>query len=86
MKIKTFSFEDNILFIYDKNIDKNLVYKYGESCYIKKIEKIDNMINDFINNNEKNIEIIDIKINSIVKGNNPPTSILIYTMIYKECE
>lgn len=78
MKIKTFSFEDNILFVYDNH--------YGEHKYIKYIERIDNMINDFINNNEKNIEIIDIKINTIVKGNNPPTSILIYTLIYKEVE
>jgi hypothetical protein len=44
------------------------------------------MINDFINSNGKNIEIIDIKISSITKGNNPPTSILVYTIIYKECE
>lgn len=76
MKIKTFTFEDNYIFSFDD--------RYGKYRYISNTEIIDNMINDFINSNEKNIEIIDIKINSITKGNNPPTSILIYTLIYKE--
>jgi hypothetical protein len=80
MKIKTFAFEDNYTFSYDS--------KYGKHCYISNVKRIDDMINDFINSNEKDIEIIDIKINSIIVGNNPPiktpTSILIYTLIYKE--
>lgn len=50
LKIKTFTFEDNCVFKY----------------------------------NRENVEIVDIKVNSIVKGNNPPTSILVYTIIYKE--
>lgn len=85
MKIKTFTFEDNSIFSYNKNyeIEQNLRKQRGEFYYIKSIDKIDNTINEFINNN-KNIEIIDIKINKITKGNNPPTNILIYTLIYKE--
>lgn len=85
MKIKTFTFEDNSIFSYNKNyeIEQNLRKQRGEFYYIKSIDKIDNTINEFINNN-KNIEIIDIKINKITKGNNPPTNILIYTLIYNE--
>jgi hypothetical protein len=84
MKIKTFSFEDNSIFKYNGEYErKNLVWNTnGEYYYTKNIELIDKTINDFINNDK--INIIDVKINSIVKGNNPPTSILIYTIIYKE--
>ena len=77
LKIKTFTFEDNDIFKYNEN-------HYGEQKYISNTNEIDYHINEFLN--DKNINIIDIKINSIVKGNNPPTSILIYTIIYTELE
>lgn len=84
MKIKTFSFEDNSIFKYNRRYEEEEGYRKarGEYYYTKNIELIDKTINDFINNDK--INIIDVKINSIVKGNNPPTSILIYTIIYKE--
>ena len=82
MKIKTFTFEDNTILEYDIN-DTDI--ENGEWYYKSNVDKIDKIINMFLKDNE-NIEIVDIKINSIVKGNNPPTSILIYTIIYKENE
>lgn len=84
MKIKTFTFEDNSVFKYNKNYENEQEFRKinGEYYYTKNLDRIDYMINNFIE--EKNIEIIDIKVNSITKGNNPPTSILIYTLIYKE--
>lgn len=83
MKIKTFSFEDNSVFRYNKDYTEEWCSKsIGEYSYISNVSLIDETINNFINNS--NIEIIDIKINNIIKGNNPPTSILIYTIIYKE--
>lgn len=82
MKIKTFTFEDNSIFKYNKNFDNEDRKSNGEYYYIKEIDKIDYTINEFINSN--NIEVVDIKVNNIVKGNNPPTSILVYTIIYKE--
>lgn len=86
MKIKTFSFEDNSIFRYNNNYGEEMDFRKpkGEYYYIKNIKLIDETINNFINNN--NIEVIDIKTNSIVKGNNPPTSILVYTIMYKESE
>lgn len=86
MKIKTFSFEDNSIFKYNKNYEEEVDFRKaeGEYYYINNIKLIDETINDFINNS--NIEVIDIKINNIVKGNNPPTSILVYTLMYKEGE
>ena len=84
MKIKTFSFEDNSIFKYNRFYEEEQNYRkaQGEYYYIKNIELIDKTINDFINKNK--IEIIDIKINEIIKGNNPPTCILVYTILYKE--
>lgn len=84
MNIKTFSFEDNSIFEYNRDYEKEKNYRKaeGEYYYIKNVELIDKTINDFINKNK--IEIIDIKINEIIKGNNPPTSILVYTILYKE--
>ena len=82
IKVKTFTFEDNAIFKYDvygTDIEK------GEWLYKPYIDKIDDTINKFLEENEF-IEIVDIKINSIVKGNNPPTSILIYTILYRECK
>lgn len=82
MKIKTFTFEDNAILKYD--LDNTNIAK-GEWLYKPYVDKIDKIINMFLKDNE-NIEIVDIKISVIVKGNNPPTSILIYTIIYKESE
>ena len=84
MKTKTFSFEDNSIFKYNRKHEEEEYYRQprGEYYYIKNIDLIDKAINDFINSN--NIEVIDIKVNTIVRGNNPPTSILIYTIVYKE--
>lgn len=86
MKIKTFTFEDNVIFKYNKNYDEEQFVRAfsGEYYYKKDTDKIDSTINYFLSTN--NIEIIDIKISSITKGNNPPTSILVYTIIYKEVE
>ena len=78
MKIKTFTFEDNRIFRYNDSHN----HCEGEFYYISMVDKINNQINNFISNN--NIEVVDIKINNIVRGNNPPTSILIYTIVYKE--
>ena len=71
MKIKTFTFEDNSLFKFNKNYT-------NEEHYIKDTTKIDTTINEFI----KGVEVVDIKVSTIIKGNNPPTSILVYTIIY----
>lgn len=81
LKIKTFTFEDNCVFKYNENENTRDTheYYYKEKSYI-----IDDKINTFLKYN--NIEIVDIKVNSITKGNNPPTSILIYTIIYKELD
>ena len=86
LKVKTFTFEDNSLLEYNRNYASETYYRKerGEYYYRSDTDKIDYNINEFLNN--KNINIIDIKINSIVKGNNPPTSILIYTIIYNELE
>lgn len=85
MKIKTFTFEDNTILKYNRNYDKEQFERAynGEYYYIKNIKLIDNTINNFLENYNVS-EIIDIKINRITKGNNPPTSILIYTIVYKE--
>ena len=82
IKIKTFTFEDNAIFKYDLNATD---IGKGEWFYKPDVNKIDDMINKFLEENEF-IEIVDVKINSIVKGNNPPTSILIYTILYRECK
>ena len=82
MKIKTFTFEDNAILKYELN---NTNIAKGEWLYKPYVDKIDKIINMFLKDN-KNIEIIDIKINSIVKGNNPHTTILVYTILYKESE
>lgn len=82
MKIKTFTFEDSSIFKHNKDLGVESRRHNGEFYYIKDIAKIDYTINEFINSN--NIEVVDIKVNNIVKGNNPPTSILVYTIIYKE--
>ena len=86
LKDKTFTFEDDSVFEYNRNYESETYYRKerGEYYYRSDTDKIDYKINEFLNN--KNINIIDIKINSIVKGNNPPTSILIYTIIYNELE
>lgn len=86
LKVKTFTFEDNSVFEYNRNYESEIYYRKqrGEYYYRSDTDKIDYNINEFLNN--KNINIIDIKINSIVKGNNPSTSILIYTIIYNELE
>lgn len=84
MKIKTFTFEDNSLFKFNKDYENEQIFRksWGEYFYIKDITKIDTIINEFI----KGVEVVDIKVSTIVKGNNPPTSILVYTIIYKEVE
>ena len=82
LKIKTFTFEDNSIFTYNRNYEENDRRYLGEYYYFQDTDKIDSKLNTFLNDN--NVEIVDIKINSITKGNNPPTSILIYTIIYKE--
>ena len=86
LKVKTFTFEDDSVFEYNRNYESEIYYRKqrGEYYYRSDTDKIDYNINEFLNN--KNINIIDIKINSIVKGNNPPTSILIYTIIYNALE
>lgn len=79
-------YEREDVFEYNRNYESETYYRKqrGEYYYRSNTDKIDYNINEFLNN--KNINIIDIKINSIVKGNNPPTSILIYTIIYNELE
>ena len=90
MKIKTFTFEDASIFKYNQMFNErdfnpyDYPFNIGEFYYISHSYIIDSTINKFIE--ENNIEVIDIKINSIVRGNNPPTSILIYTIYYKENE
>lgn len=82
LKIKTFTYEDNFIFNYNRQYENDDAINYGAYYYNKKLHLIDDDINTFLKDN--NVEIVDIKINSIVKGNNPPTSILIYTIIYKD--
>lgn len=82
LKIKTFTYEDNFIFKYNKQYENEETRNNGAYYYNKKLYLIDDDINTFLKYN--NVEIVDIKINSIVKGNNPPTSILIYTIIYKD--
>lgn len=90
MKIKTFTFEDNSIFKYNKMFNRSdfkpseYDFRLGEYYYFSHSYIIDDTINRFIE--ENNIEVIDIKINNIVRGNNPPTSILVYTIYYKEGE
>ena len=82
MKIKTFTFEDNSLFKFNNNYENEQLFRkdFGEYYFIKDTTKIDTTINEFI----KGVEVVDIKVSTMVKGNNPPTSILVYTIIYKE--
>ena len=84
MKIKTFTFEDNSLFTFNKNYENEQHFRkdFGEYYFIRDNTKIDTIINGFI----KGVEVVDIKVNTMTKGNNPPTSILVYTIIYKEVE
>ena len=84
LKIKTFTFEDNCVFNYNRRYENENTRGCHEYYYTEKSYIIDDAINMFLKYN--NIEIVDIKINNIVKGNNPPTSILIYTIVYKELD
>jgi hypothetical protein len=90
MKIKTFTFEDNSILKYNKMFNRRdfepseYDFNIGEYYYFSHSYIIDDTINRFIE--ENNIEVIDIRINNIVRGNNPPTSILVYTIYYKEGE
>lgn len=90
MKIKTFTFEDSSILKYNKMFNRRdfdpseHLFNIGEYYYFSRSEIIDNTINNFTTQN--NIKILDIKINSIVRGNNPPTSVLIYTIYYEEVE
>lgn len=77
LKVKTFTFEDDSIFKYNRRYEEENMVEY----YYKDVDKIDETINNFILDN--NLDVVDIKVNSIVKGNNPPTSILVYTVVYK---
>ena len=85
-----FKIEDNSIFKYNKMFNRRdfepseYDFRLGEYYYFSYSDIIDYTINSFIK--ENNIEVIDIKINNIVRGNNPPTSILVYTIYYKEGE
>ena len=81
LKVKTFTFEDDSIFKYNRRYEEENRLDMGEYYYYKDVDKIDDTINNFISCN--NLDVVDIKVNSIVKGNNPPTSILIYTVVYK---
>lgn len=80
LKVKTFTFEDDCIFKYNRRYEEENRLDMGE-YYYKDVDKIDETINNFILCN--NLDVVDIKVNSIVIGNNPPTSILIYTVVYK---
>lgn len=77
LKVKTFTFEDDSIFKYNRRYEEENMGEY----YYKDVDKIDETINNFILCN--NLDVVDIKVNSIVIGNNPPTSILVYTIVYK---
>lgn len=81
LQVKTFTFEDNSIFNYNRRYEEENRLDKGEYYYYKDVDKIDDTINNFILDN--NLIVVDIKVNSIVKGNNPPTSILVYTIVYK---
>ena len=81
LKVKTFTFEDDSIFKYNRRYEEENRICMGEYYYYKDVDKIDDTINNFISCN--NLDVVDIKVNSIVIGNNPPTSILIYTIVYK---
>lgn len=81
LKVKTFTFEDDSIFKYNRWYEEENRLDMGEYYYYKDVDKIDDTINNFILCN--NLDVVDIKVNSIVKGNNPPTSILVYTIVYK---
>lgn len=81
LQVKTFTFEDNSIFKYNRRYEEENRLDKGEYYYYKDVDKIDDTINNFILDN--NLDVVDIKVNSIVKGNNPPTSILVYTIVYK---
>ena len=81
LKVKTFTFEDDSIFKYNRRYEEENRLDMGEYYYYKDVDKIDETINNFILCN--NLDVVDIKVNSIVKGNNPPTSILVYTIVYK---
>lgn len=76
MKIKTFLIEATEVVEYSEEKVKKT---NGDLSYNLKPELLDNTINDFI----KDKKIISISQNSFIKGNNPPTPILIYTIIYE---
>ena len=80
LKVKTFMFEDSSIFKYNRRYEEENRICI-EEYYYKDVDKIDETINDFILCN--NLDVVDIKVNSIVTGNNPPTSILVYTIVYK---
>lgn len=81
-KIKTFMFQDGEMVFYNGNDNWIRTTGYGTSrkSYNFKTDYIDNIINDWIDNNQ--INVVSIQQSSFVKGNNPPTSILVYTIVY----
>ena len=65
LKVKTFTFEDNSVFEYNRNYESEIYYRKqrGKYYYRSDTDKIDYNINEFLNN--KNINIIDINIINI---------------------
>ena len=67
LKVKTFTFEDDSVFEYNRNYESETYYRKerGEYYYRSDTDKIDYKINEFLNN--KNINIINLYVLKPVK-------------------
>ena len=79
IKIKTFMYEGTDLATYNKRKAEmtNGVYYYDLDA-----SKMDKEINNFT----KKHKVISVTPVTFIKGNNPPTPIIMYTVVYEEAE
>ena len=57
-------------------------FMYEGTCHAPSASEIDEEINNFT----KKHKVISVTPVTFVKGNNPPTPIIIYTIVYEEAE